>query len=337
MQIRNVINFSFAMILLTLSLNVALASEESDYPMGVTPTHVYELTNTMNAYVDAIAKKDKLDVWQKVPQDIEKTIRPMVVFQLCIAIVELLHDYELKEGLRPIPIITSSPIEYYPADVKYVIEMILERLKRLAEADKIFHVSTPKPIDGAYTPFDVYKNLLVFYMKIAALDGDPKLDADHNYSQMHRADEEMQSIILKASSNLKSAIDRRLLVSSTIGMHPTGPRVEKAKMKAKPRDVFIQCLEIRKLMNAILKKHGMSPIPIPIVTSDKPIDDVDVFIQSQIIISELSELKRILGVADSSPVTKQASGKSNTDVLQQALSLKYMLDRYKTVVHDSHH
>ena len=70
-------------------------------------------------------------------------------------------------------------------------------------------------------------------------------------------------------------------------------------------------------------------------SNERKFSSVDIFIQTQMLIAELSELKRILSVAESSPVTKHVEGKTSTDVLQEVLSLNYMLERYKAVVHDS--
>lgn len=322
-------------LMLFTSIGVQAAPKDKYYPMGVSPTHVYNLTNKLNAYADALIKKKRIEVWQKLPKDIEHSIRPMVVFQLVIATVEMFHNYELKEGMRPIPIITSSPIKYFPADIKYVVELLIGRMKAIAKVEKIYHVSIPRPKSGVRTPFDVYHDLLRFYMKMAALNGFSAITSNHNFAQMHRAEEEMESVIIHAATSLKSAIDRRLLVSSTIGMHPTGPRLPQAQHDAAPKDIFEASLKARILLNKILKKHALRPIPVPVYNSERKFSSIDVFIQSQVIIAELSELKRILGVAESSPVTKHTDGKKPTDVLQQVLSLNYMLERYRTVMQDS--
>lgn len=304
-----------------------------DYPMGVTPTHVYDAVIKLNAYMDALLIKEKVRTWQKLPK-IERTIRPSVVFQLAIATVEMFHDFELREGLRPIPIITSSPIEYYPADVLYVVNLLNDRLERITKAEKIFHVSIPQPREGVRTPFDVYDVLLQFYMKLAALNGMTEVTASQNYSELHRAQEEMKSIIVNSTKQVDSAIKRRLLVSSMIGVHPTGPRLGRAPADSTSKDVYKSCLASRKIMNAILKNHDLNPIPVPLFDKDATYGEVDVFVQTQIILAELSELKRILAVADSSPVTKLAEGKTPRDALQESMSLIYMLERYREVLHD---
>ena len=304
-----------------------------EYPMGVTPTHVFDHVIKMNAYIDALLIKEKVRKWQKLP-GIENTIRPSVVFQLAIATVELFHDFELREGLRPIPVITSSPIEYYPADVYFVVNMLIGRLEKIAKAEKIFHVSIPKPREGERTPYDSYEELLKFYMKLAALDGITEITSNQTYSQLHRAREEMKSIIIHSTKQVRSAMKRRLLVSSMIGIHPTGPRLGVAPSNATSKDVYHSCLNARKIINSILKSHGMHPIPVPLFDKAGTYGPVDVFVQSQIMLAELSELKRILGVADSSPVTKQAEEKMPQDVLQENMALIYMLERYREVLHD---
>lgn len=302
------------------------------WPENVTPSKVYDVVIELNAYADALLKHNKIESTEKVPT-IKEKIFPMVVFQLHIATIELLHDYELDIGMRPIPIVTSSPIKYYPADVKFMSDLILQRLQKIAKHYGIKHIPKHKKHYGEATPTAVFQSMLEFYVKLAALDGVKSISPNEVYSQMYRLNQEMKDIVLNKTATLKSPREKRLLASSTYGTSAySGKPLGKADPQSTPSDVFKLCLKIRTLMQPFLKKNNAISLPIPKFDPDKKYKPIDVFIQTQIIVAQLGEWKRATKVSSSTPVTVQVINKKPADVAQEAMSVIYMLERMQQVL-----
>lgn len=301
------------------------------WPEGITPGDVYHVVLKLNHSIDTLIKKKDIQSVQAVPKLKEK-MSPMMVFQLHIASIEMLHDYELNLGLRPIPIVTSSPIDYYPADVKFLSTMILGQVQKVLTHFGIEHKhKEPKRQD--YDTNDVFASLLHFYVKLAALNGITELTPNQTFSQMYRINMELKDIVLSKAHKISNIRERRLLAASTYGASPYGGKaLAKVKGKKTAKDSFTACLKIRRLMKPLLDKYKIEQAPIPNYADKKTFDSLDVFVQTQIIIAEMGAWKRAIHNRDSTPITAQFKNKTPRDVFQEAQSVIYMLERIKTVM-----
>lgn len=308
----------------------AKKSTEKQWPEGVTPSDVYRVVRRLNQDIDLLVKKKEISKIQAIPK-LKETMSPMMVFQLHIATIEMLHDYELNLGLRPVPIVTSSPIEYFPADVKYLSDMIMTQMQKILKHFGIEH-DHQVPSKKDHTTNDVFTSLLQFYLKLAALNGLPELTSNQAFSQMYRINMELKDIVLNKAQKINDVRKKRLLAASTYGASPYGGKpLAKVKGKKTANDTFKSCLEIRRLMKPLLDKYKIKQAPIPNYDKAGPFNSLDVFIQTQIIIAEMGAWKRAIKNRDSTPITAQFRHRTPTDVYQEAQSIIYMLDRLKMV------
>ena len=111
--------FTKIILFLVLSSPLMLMAQ----PQAITAADVLRGMQQLNIDADHLLQQRKLAFTApKLPE--YPGITPSFNFQLHIAIIEILHEYELDLGLRPIPIVTASPIAYTPADVMYLNELV---------------------------------------------------------------------------------------------------------------------------------------------------------------------------------------------------------------------
>lgn len=327
--------FSVVMILCLFSSGycmAAKAAKKEKWPGNVSPESVYKVTVRLNRYADALLKKKHIKQWQKLPEVNDK-VSTRVVFQLHLATIEMLHNYEIQLGMRPLPIVTSSPIKYYPVDVKFLSDLILQRMKKIARhfSVRVPPMRMPK-VKKAHASHAVYLNMLRFYMKLSALNGIKELGSNEVFSQLYRANEDLKGIMLFYVRNETSPNKKRSLASSIYGMNPFGKPLTHTKTEKSPHDTYLQCIKIRKLMLPFLKKHELTLLPIPKEEHQGIFKPIDAFIQSQIIISDLGAWKGILGKHSSTPIAIHAHNKTPKDAYQEASMMLYMLERLQKVL-----
>lgn len=303
------------------------------WPEDVAPKDVYPVVVKLNDYADAILKKREIKFTVKNPE-IESTTSPMVVFQLHLSTIQLLHHFELQLGLRPVPIVTSSPIKYYPADVKFLSELILSRLERITKFYGIKDIPHAKPKDQKkIAPSNVFDQTLQFYMKLLHLSGAKEITPNQLYNQFFRAVQETRNIVVHQLPNVHDVKSRRILAASLQGIDPYGgSKLEIVKEKKSLNDVYKKSIKVRKMLIPLLKKQKLAYVKLPKKDkTDKP-NAIDAFVQSQIIIAELSEWKDVIDVATSTPVTVQAHGKDYKDVYQELLEIEFILDKLQRIM-----
>jgi hypothetical protein len=325
---RKVINI-IVLVIAVLSGHTAQANKPMriKWPEDIAPKDVYAVLLDMNHYADALLAQRKL-TWSYKPATVESDISPMVVFQLHLTTIQLLHHHELQLGLRPIPIVTASPIRYYPADVQYLSKLILERLTRIAKHYRLPLQKTKNSKPKHVNPTQVFIESLKFYTKLSLLSGYSTLTPEQLYNQVFRALLELRNIATHQLPLIQDKKNQRILAASLYGVSLYGGKnLVVAEQEKTLSDVFNKSLLVRKKLQPLLKKNRLPVLALPIQDPKQKPSSLDIFIQTQIILAELSEWKDSEEVAMSTPVTVLAKHKTYRDVYQALLKFEFILDK----------
>ncbi|MCG8613028.1 MAG: hypothetical protein MI864_21155 [Pseudomonadales bacterium] len=309
----------------------AQASSAAGFPEGVSPSDVYASVDTSNSILDLMLVEKKIAV-PELLQAQESRVEPMHVYQLHIAILDRLYETLRATGLRPPPKVSTSSINYVPADVIILSNMVQEHIRKWGE-----HInSTPIVPEYVYvnkTPTDVFRLLFTVYQKVMLLSGFDKITPNEVYEAISVARKDLQTTLAEYSKLLPDSRqrDKRLLLTAIYGTHPDGSVLPEKVEGKKPSDVYGKLLDVRRKMNDIRRNFDLEPIPAP-----NPIERIvqpgDVLLQSYIVSAELALMKGTLNTLNSPQKGKRVQGKTPSDVYQAALHLEYMLDRLSGIL-----
>lgn len=317
----------FVLTLLLMMPLFAMKPVRIKWPEDIAPRDNFPKALELNAYADVFLKHNKIRFTATVPK-VKEQLSPMAVFELNLSIIQLLHHHELQLGLRPIPIVTTSPIKYYPADVHFLSELIIGRLKRIAKFYKIKNIPMPKvKLEETIGPQDVFVQTLLFYQKLLALSGTKEISADQIYNESFRAVQELRNIVIHLLPKIRDVRSRRILAASLHGLNPYGgSKLRIAKDKKRVEDVYEKSIQIREELIPLLKRYRVHFTALPKKPKKHP-TTLDAFIEAQIILAELSQWKDVIDVETSTPVTVLAKEKTYTDVYQELQEIEFILDK----------
>ena len=274
---------------------------------AVTPNDVYAVFDLADRKLNGILEAEGKPVFdgKLFP---EKGLKPMHVYQMAVSCLETIHWYEAENGMVPVPIVIATPRKYTPADVLRLAGLVLFEVDRIAEHLKIYGLDEDAAWVENKTPTHVFFKILTLYIKMNTLAGKSKISPSEVYAQMVRAVKDVKSIL----GNIDPA--RRYRVDP--------PRSDRG---LKPADVFKKCLSARESINASRRHFGLETIPVPALDPGMDIKPMDVFVQTQIIIAEINLLKMGTGTVSVTPLPISVTGKTPSDVHQQAALMKYLL------------
>ena len=292
-----------------LTLLITLVSLPSS--AKIVPADVLAGTQKLNRTADHILQAQKLKLALQ-PTPLFANIRPAVVFQLHVAIIELLHHYELALKLRPIPIVTSSPIVYIPADVKYLNDMINTEMHKITQHLQLKQPVQPIPKKTKAEPSQVFTSAMQFYQKLLALSGTKHIGNNQNFTQYHRIRMELEDIIKWQASKQQDVKVKRRLIASLFGSDPYSGDQAVTKTGSMPE----QAQRLAQLINPKWK-----------ITKLKTTPDAAMFMLSQLMLADLGDWKRKQGFSLSTPITAQVSGKTAQDVAGEIAQCNFLLQQ----------
>ncbi len=212
----------------------------------------------------------------------EKGLRPMHVYRMAVACIDMMIAFENKLGIRPMPKVVATPREYGPADVIRLGLMLAAEIYDVASVLKVSDIPNTEEEFSGKVPTDVFKNTLDVFVRLSILAGMETITPDEVFSQMIRAVSDVKSILSHIDPAQRFRIDA-----------PLSPA------DATPYHVFRECLRIRQDINTLRKHFNMETIPVPDIPEDQVLHPADVFVQIQIIIAELNLLKMGTGTVSS--------------------------------------
>jgi hypothetical protein len=276
----------------------------------VTPTDVFTNLVLAEQQIDVMMSQQGL----KMPSQnyIEKNLKPMHVYQMVMACNDTLRELQIKEGLRPFPIMAVAPMNYTPADVSLLIEVLQQQIQRIANSKQLMLITDLQVFDKK-TPTDVFNKAMDVYIKLRLLSGKKGISPDIAYAEVARAVTDAEYILINIDQYSRYQIN-----------------VQKSQLNLSPTDVFKNSLAVRKTLNAARQLYQMPTTQIPLFDGKKKMP-LDVFYQSQIIIAELNLIKLASHTTNITPVAISVTGKTPSDVYQLLSYVNYLMAQLETL------
>ena len=298
------------MFVLILLLNMFVGNETrgiSTGNLGITPSDVYGQVDLFKRILDIILAKQGVST-QSTIECQETDLAPFHVYQLAIACNRKLYEYEVKLGIRPVIQVTSLPMKYTPEDVYMLVSILVKDTQRLAVNLGIEDIPFESANFSGKKPTDVFELEWSVFANLIALAQEKQISPSEVYAQMLCAVTDARSIL----HNIDHADRYRI----NAAVSPPG---------LAPKDVFQQCLKIRKSINQVRDYFKLGTTAIPDYSNLTEIKLNDVYLQTQIIIAETNLLKLGTGTYDSTPLPISVTGKVPSNVHQQGVLLEFLV------------
>ncbi|VAW83122.1 hypothetical protein MNBD_GAMMA13-1721 [hydrothermal vent metagenome] len=266
-----------------------------------------------------------------VPRSMERTAKPMHVYELSVSVLAELYQYALKNKRRPPPMAISTPIKYTPTDVYYLNQLVVNNLEEIYQ-DTGNTLDFSRKSHSGKTPSQVYQEIFALYYRLNLMNGKNKVSPNEVYSHIYRVTEDLQDSLLTLSNRLDDEDKQRMLVTATYGMHPDATTLSPLESGKKPIDVLERALVVRGKLNQLRRKYALPEIKRPDSGSFGKVRPIDVFLQTQFIIAELNLLKMPMDINSTTNSPKPVTGKTPSDVYQQMKYVEYMLNRVLAVL-----
>jgi len=277
----------------------------------ITSNDVFATVELTDRTLEILIKARAIEKIEEI-KIIEQGLKAMHVYQMLVAVTDMMIELEKKENIRPMPKIVATPTEYIPEDVKIVADILLNETHRVLYTLKIYDYPQYNDSFSDKTPTDVFEKILSIFAKLNILAGKENISPTETFQQMTRGVSDVKSILSHIDPAQRFRIDGPV---SPKGLTPT--------------DVFRKCLQIRKEINLLREHFKMEIVPVPEVKEEQQFQPRDVFIQTQIIIAELNLLKMRTGTMSSTPLPIPVPEKVPSDVHQQAAMIEYLLKQVK--------
>ncbi len=272
-----------------------------------TPSDVYAVLDRVDRCTDVLLENAGVDAVQRLRLR-EKGLRPMHAYQMGVATVDLFIEWQNLKQIRPMPKVVSTPTSYIPEDVKMLADLLARHMERALLSLSVETFPTDQRSFYGKVPTDVFDLFLSLYSKFSALIDRTRIEPSRVYAEMARGVADVKSILGQIDPARRYRIDA-----------PQSPA------DLDPADVFEICLDIRDDINEIRKSYDMETIAVPAVDGDAELHPADAFIQTQVIIAELNLLKKHTGTVSATPLAMPVSGKTPSDVHQEAAMLRYLM------------
>ncbi|MCG8633250.1 MAG: hypothetical protein MI863_05445 [Desulfobacterales bacterium] len=274
---------------------------------AITPNEVYGRFDLAAKQLDVILKASG-GVPDRTGILAEKGLKPMHVYQMAVSCIEAIHIYQLKNSITPVPIIIATPRKYTPGDVLKLADIVVTEVNRIARHKGIQVLGQDAGAFSGKTPTHVFSRVAAVYLKISALSGLKQITPNEVFAQMFRAQDDAKSILGRIDPARRYRVD--------VPDSPPG---------LTPGDVLAETLKARESLNETRAHFGLTPVPVPVLKPGAKILPTDVFIQTQIIIAEMKIIKIATGTVSATPLPVPVTGKTPSDVHQQAVTLEYLL------------
>ncbi len=297
------------------------------------PADIFAITQYAHQLVDRILTQRGVDIMNIAAPSQEVDVKPMHVYQLYATALMELYNYELTHQRHPPPLVAVTPINYTPTETYQLAQIVITALEEFYQ-EEIGPIDITQQPQTAKTPSDVYQLLFQLYVKLTRLNGKQDFTADDVYAQLHRAADDLKSILITLSQRLPNDKERekRLLITAAYGINTDGTQLSAPDPRATPTDVLMKTLAVRDKLNAWRKKYHLPEIRRPEIAAFKQISFADVFLQTQVIVAELNIIKMSQKILSVTNLAQPVTGKTPADAYQAIKHIDYMLERILSVL-----
>lgn len=292
-----------------------------------TPSDVFSVLELLDRKLTIVMENRKISQDKIVSFELrDSDLKPMHVYQLHLACIEQLREFQRSVKISEIPLVVAAPRSFKPIDVLHVSEMLLQAVDRTGKILQIDSLPMDRGSFSGKTPTDVFEELLPVLAKLFALNGKSRISPSEVYAQSIRARFDAQEIISVVAMSEKHSERRRELQASAFGMNIDGNHlvIDEATNKT-PADALRNCQSIRRTLDQVFRQIDSAQTNLNQHQSKK-VRPADVFIQTQLIIAELNILKKLTATTAITRPTMPAENMTPRDVCGQLIWTSYILE-----------
>jgi hypothetical protein len=249
---------------------------------ATTCTDVYQITDLSNRGLDVLLSKSKGIQQASIPEWPEKNLTPFHVYQFQVACLDEIRRLESTFQMTPYPHIIVSPGQLTEKNLYKLSVIIQTEIKRIAIHLNIWGLPKQKRTFPPKTATDIFRKTVSVYFKLRILGGRKNITSQETAHEFSRAVNDMKILL----NHIDPARRYRDIFPETA-----------------PQNInqsYKSCLQIRRELNNIRSFYKL-PI-LPLQKNRKPSTINELFIQSQIILGELNQIKTVTGVKQPAPV-----------------------------------
>ena len=278
-----------------------------------TPSDVYARLEFLNRCLDRLMVAQQLPETEP-PYHGETKLGPLHVYQMVLACCNQVQQLSDNVGVLAIPTLSARPREYEPRDVLFLVDLMVDSVLRIAAKLNVNDLPAAGSTVAGKTPTDVFLLATDAFGKLHLLCGYDELSTDDAFAEMVRVHADVKSILQQADPECRYRVD--VPVSDEI---------------LEVSDIYKKCLDVRRLLNLHRVALGQPEVPLPKALPDDQISTYDVFVQTQIMIAELTFLKLQTKTVSSTPLAIPVDRtKASSDVYQEASLIEYLLRQVRT-------
>jgi len=259
--------------------------------------------------LDFFLKEEGFRSYEKITER-ERGVRPEHLYTILLTCVDWLREYERKKGLETIFNIGLSPKVYTPEDISRILRYLDKKLSMDAEKLNIKITRSIIKNEKTIRFNDLFYKAQNILSKLVRLNGGEHLSPSNVFSQLMRAIKDVESLL------------------KPLGIIPkTHTIVYQNKI---PKNVFENSLQIRKMLSDVYKSMGLHEGIEPEYRSDEAIKPADVYLQTQMILAEISGIKRLFDSLKRTYEPIRVSHKTPSDCFQLSAQLLDQLEQLKS-------
>ncbi len=278
---------------------------------GATTTYndVYQITDLGNRGLDVILRKSKGAKQPVLPKWTENKLNAFHVYQLQIACLDEIRRMQSKFKMTPYPHIIVSPGPLSEKNLYKLSTIILSEIRRIAIHLNIWGLPKQKREFSGKKPNAICKETLTLYLKLRVLGG-----------RQLPPPQEISGELGRAIADIKILLNHIDPAKRYRDVFP--PVVQQDAMES-----YTAILAVRREINEIRIFYNLPKTSLP--KTNKAPTQTGLFIQSQIIMGELNQLKTATQIRQPAPPVADATTHS---IAQQISTLHKLVSQIRPLV-----
>ncbi len=266
---------------------------------------VYSVLDLTNRAMDVLLAKSKGIDKVASPRLKETGLQPVHVYQLQVSNLDLIRQLEIKFTMVPAPMVVLPPGLYKTADVQHVTAMLLAEVRRLAIQINIWGLPKKKRAFTSKSASDAFVLAAEIRTKLLLLGGLALPGSSKFATELGRAVADMEAVLGVVDPKKRyRVIPEPSSVSTLAKMYPL-------------------VLQLRSEFNGLRRFFKMTQVRVPKPAAKFVANGTDMYLQSQIILADLNQLKWQAGSNAITPRGKVISG-TGSQVAEAARQLSLL-------------
>ncbi|MDP6443110.1 MAG: hypothetical protein QF805_04910 [Pirellulaceae bacterium] len=276
-------------------------------PLTITPSHVYARVDLLNRRLDVLLGAAAADA-TAAPRSFETEIRSDHLYQVQIASIQSLHDWQVAEDVSPIPLVVSRPDTRWPADVARLTELLIAETDQIAESrNERCDLPTNDRFFAGKTPSDSHRAVVAADAKLRRLYGRRSVSLEEVLAQTNRVVDDARRIMIHSdpASRFKSYSE----ITTDDSMQTATAAM----------------VELRRAVADVLAKIDDTTSAEPAIPAGVEFTPYELFLQTQLVLAEFNRIKTACGCRTSTPLGESVERMEDGDIANNLRSATHLI------------